>query len=65
MVEVCDRGLVEEGEKKKNREWMMEGGEKGGPLQDNSPDIGSFTDTGNAWPHTLRNVHSGPLVLKV
>lgn len=63
-VEVCDRRLVEEGGKKTER--MNDGGRgKGRPLQDNSPDIGSFTDTGNAWPDTLRNVHSGPLVLKV
>lgn len=50
----------------KKTERVNDGGrERGRPMQDNSPDVGSFTDTGNAWPHTLRNVHSGPLVLKV
>lgn len=47
MVEVWDRGLVEEGSKR--RERVNDGGrERGRPMQDNSPDVGSFTDTGNA-----------------
>lgn len=45
MVEVWDRGLVEV----KKAERVNDGGrERGRPMQDNSPDVGSFTDTGNA-----------------
>lgn len=33
----------------KKRERVNDGGrERGRPMQDNSPDVGSFTDTGNA-----------------